>query len=116
MNSGDIIGLGLIIDLFMHIIFLAWQKIYFWKLIISIPVNQISLKAWWSYFWNIIAIIETVGPYLIIIKQPSSTRAAYCIPLGPPPPQLFVFKIATNLSTSASSYFTYPSHTTGELF
>ena len=41
----------------------------------------------------------------IIIKQPSPRRAAYCIPHGPLP-QLFVFKIATNLSTSASSYFT----------
>ena len=32
-----------------------------------------------------------------------------------PPPQLFVFKIATNLSTFASSY-TLPSYITGELF
>ena len=52
----------------------------------------------------------------VIIKQPSPRRAAYCIPHGPPPPppppppQFFVFKIATNLSTSASSYFTYNSH------
>ena len=50
-----------------------------------------------------------------LIRQPSPRRAAYCIPHGPPP-QLFVFKIATNVSTSASSYVTQPSHTTGELF
>ena len=31
------------------------------------------------------------------VKQSSPRRAAYCIPHGPPPPQLFVFKIATNL-------------------
>ena len=56
--------------------------------------------------------------YIILLKfrQPSQRRAAYCIPHGLPPPQLFVFKIATNLSTSASSYFTQWSHTTGELF
>ena len=42
--------------------------------------------------------------YATVFKQPSPRRAAYCIPHGPPP-QLFVFKIATNLSTSASSYF-----------
>ena len=39
-----------------------------------------------------------------IIKQPSPRWVAYCIPHGPP--QLFVSKIATNLSTSAPSYFT----------
>ena len=33
-----------------------------------------------------------------IIKQPLLRRAAYCLPHDPPPPpQLFVFKIATNL-------------------
>ena len=41
-----------------------------------------------------------------MLKQPPPRRAAYCIPLSPLPPQLFVFKIATNLSTYASSYFT----------
>ena len=57
-----------------------------------------------------------------LFKQHSPRRAAYCIPhsLPPPPspspPQLFVFKIANNLSTSASSYCTSLSHTTGELF
>ena len=50
-----------------------------------------------------------------LIKQPSPRRAAYCIPHGPLP-QLFVFKIATDVSTSASSYVTQPSHITGELF
>ena len=43
--------------------------------------------------------------YLVLKELSSPRRAAYCIPHGPPP-QLFVFKIATNLSTSAFSYFT----------
>ena len=37
-------------------------------------------------------------------KQPSPRRTAYCIPHGPPP-QLFVLKIVTYLSTSALSTF-----------
>ena len=41
----------------------------------------------------------------LITNQHKPRRAAYCIPHGPPP-QLFVFKIATNLSTSVFSYFT----------
>ena len=37
---------------------------------------------------------ETKHLEILIFKQPSPKRAAYCIPLGlppPPPPQLFVF-------------------------
>ena len=46
------------------------------------------------------------GQLSAIIKQPLPRWAAYCISHGLLPPQLFVFKIATNLSTSASSYLT----------
>ena len=80
------------------------------------PIHSIIL----SYFSIIhdvtlfiyIYIIEIVIDYKFdsykIIKQPSPRRAAYCIShcLPPRPSQLFVFKIATNLSTPASSYFT----------
>ena len=68
----------------------------------------------WLPFKHIIHYIPTFFQ-LALIKQPSPRRVSYCIPHGPPP-QLIVFKIATYLSTSSSSYFTLPSHTTGKLF
>ena len=60
-------------------------------------------------WWRLIVLLLSFV-VIIIIKQPSPRRAAYSIPQGPLPPQLFVFKIATNLSTSASSYLAITNH------
>ena len=57
--------------------------------------------------WSLLNFAIWISLFLFhsyVFKQPSPRRAAYCIPHGPPP-QLFVFKIATNLSTTGELFW-----------